>query len=166
MEESWIEFIRRATHHCEDLARKHGIHDWAETYRLRKWRFAAKTANATDNRWSLRLLGWRLWLRFLAHRRVGRPNLRWDDDIDTCAGGDWRRVAADRQLWEAVAPGFVHKYCYIAFYQSLSFYLLAFFGDLRLLHQHRCYAASASRRRETNGCKYSATSRVPQSHVM
>ena len=110
MEESWIEFIRRATHHCEDLARKHGIHDWAETYRLRKSRFAAKTANATDNRWSLRLLGWRPWFRFLAHRRVGRPNLRWDDDIVTCAGDDWRRVAADRQLWEAVAQGFVHKY--------------------------------------------------------
>ena len=109
VEEPWVDYIRRATWHCECLAREHGVHSWVQTYRLRKWKFAGKTANALDRRWSFRLLGWRPWFRCTPHRRVGRPCKRWGDEIVALAGSDWKETARDTHLWALTAPGYADK---------------------------------------------------------
>eukprot|EP00973_Karenia_brevis_P010521 1427247-Karenia_brevis.AAC.1 len=38
--ESWLDWLRRATGIAEGLASKHGVSDWVEEQRRRKWRLA------------------------------------------------------------------------------------------------------------------------------
>ena len=106
-EESWVEYIRRATHICEQLVEKHGSCNWVRLQKTRKWKLAGKTASCIDGRWATRLLTWKPWFRTCARRRVGRPLKRWDDDIVALAGGDWPEVARDRLLWDALKEGYI-----------------------------------------------------------
>ena len=105
-EEPWIDFIKRSTHISERLAREHGVPDWLDTHRLRKWKLAGTVARRTDNRWSKRLLGWKPHFRTIPYRDVGRPCLRWSDAIADVAGGDWAKAAADEGLWMALSYAF------------------------------------------------------------
>ena len=79
--EDWPEYIKRATHTCEDLAERHGSIDWVISQHRRKCNLAAKCAIGDDQRWSCRLLHWRPWFRCSQHRNVGRPMKRWTDDF-------------------------------------------------------------------------------------
>ena len=86
-DEDWVEYIRRATHRCEELATVHGATDWIELQRKRKLKLAGQTARRTDGRWNKRLLDWTPWFRTVPRRDVGRPKKRWDDDLVDLAGG-------------------------------------------------------------------------------
>ena len=103
--ESWPDYIHRATHKVDALAAKYGVTDWVALHERRKWELAGKAARRTDNRWTRRLLAWRPWFRCVAHRDVGRPLTRWEDSIVRIAGGDWYDHAKDAELWSAAAPG-------------------------------------------------------------
>ena len=109
-EEAWPDFVQRATHRSEDLARSHGTTDWLTLQRRAKWRLAGKAATSTDGRWTKRLLAWKPWFRCSPSRDVGRPLKRWDEDLTALAGGDWAEIAQDSDMWcllgAAFAKGF------------------------------------------------------------
>jgi len=108
-EESWPDYIQRSTKLCEATAEKHGAKQWVLLQRLRKWKFAGLTAARADNRWSHRLLTWTPWFRTSVYRRVGRPSMRWGDDICKFAGASWLDAAKDPSLWEALSIGFAKR---------------------------------------------------------
>ena len=106
LDESWVDYIKRATYDCEALAAACGMLDWGNLYRQRKWKFAGQSARRRDGRWSARLLKWIPWFRAAAFRRVGRPQLRWDDDVSELAGGEWYDCAQDVELWSLLSAHF------------------------------------------------------------
>ena len=108
-DETWVEYIRRATHQSEERAASCGGRDWVQLQRTRKFKLAGKTAMQTDGRWNKRLLSWIPWFRASPHRNVGRPCKRWDDDIVHLAGGDWPSAAADPVVWEALRLHYVEQ---------------------------------------------------------
>ena len=79
--ENWPEYIKRATHTCEDLATRHGSTDWVVLYHNRKCTLAAKCALCDDHRWACRLLHWRPWFRCVQYRNVGHPMKRRADEF-------------------------------------------------------------------------------------
>ena len=101
-DETWIDYIARATHWAEDAFSQHGSCDWVALQRQRKWKFAGKVAADCDQRWDHKLLTWKPWFRVHAARRVGRPTKRWEEDIASIAGGSWPQVAKDKALWSAL----------------------------------------------------------------
>jgi hypothetical protein len=108
-EEDWVEYIKRATARCDQLAADHGVSDWVGLQRERKWKLAGQTANRDDQRWNTRLLTWKPWFRNLPYRSVGHPCKRWDDDIVKLAGGSWMDVAKDANLWQALKCGYLER---------------------------------------------------------
>ena len=54
--ETWGEYVVRATHVAEDAASALGFSNWSINFRKRKWRFAARSLQATDSRWPTRLI--------------------------------------------------------------------------------------------------------------
>ena len=99
VDESWVDFIIRATAEAENVAKKYGATCWLLVQRRRKWRFSGQTARRTDGRWSQRLLDWKPWFRCAPRRRVGRPTARWEDCFVQIAGGNWTEAAKDESLW-------------------------------------------------------------------
>ena len=106
-DEEWVAFMKRATACAESQMTALGYSTWVASCRQRKWRFAAKVATATDNRWSKRLLDWRPFFRCVPYRSVGRPFSRWHDCFVKMAGGDWINIASSN-LWACLEHGFVH----------------------------------------------------------
>ena len=81
--------------------------DWVTESRRRKWRFAGKLARVVDGRWSAEIISWDP--DHGIGRRVGRPLLRWADDIETVAGGKWVEAAQDDKLWAHLEEGYVQR---------------------------------------------------------
>jgi len=77
--ESWPDYISRATHRVEDMAFQHGCKDWVDVQCQRKCKLAAKTWLSTDGRWASRLMHWKPFFRCSPHRCVGHPVKRWSD---------------------------------------------------------------------------------------
>ena len=109
--EPFIDWLKRATHISEELAHKHGLQDWVDAQRSRKWRLAGHIARRTDGRWSTKLLSWSP----SGHRSQGHPMTRWRDELVSFTwsvygrGADWREIAQDRATWIALEEGFVNK---------------------------------------------------------
>ena len=104
--ETWVEYVRRATHAAEDKATSLGYQCWTVARKKCKWQFAGETARSSLQKWSTRLLAWRPWHRIRPSRRVGRPHLRWADELIACAGSNWISHAHDQSLWSLVQDGF------------------------------------------------------------
>ena len=107
-DETWVEYIQRATHKSEDLATSHGLRNWVELQRRKKWRIAGKTACGSENRWCKRILEWQPWFRCNPKRDVGRPLTRWNDDIVKMAGESWTETATDERFWRILEAGYLH----------------------------------------------------------
>ena len=80
-EESWPDFISRATHTSEDLIFTCGARNWVSLQDSRKHELAAKCMLADRARWCNKLLQWRPWFRCVPHRNVGHPRKRWMDSL-------------------------------------------------------------------------------------
>ena len=93
--EPWIDWIRRATRYAEDQLARLKIDSWVTTYRRRKWRYAGKLANEVEDCWTKSALDWTPG----GARKVGRPKLRWADDISKCL----EKVFGTRGNWQSVA---------------------------------------------------------------
>ena len=108
--EPFIDWLRRATHISEQLANKHGLQDWVDAQRSRKWRLAGHVARRTDGRWSTKLLS----LTPDGYRCQGRPLTRWRDELVSFTASvceaDWRALAQDRATWAAMEEGFVNNF--------------------------------------------------------
>ena len=105
-DEEWHEYVQRATHVVEDHCAQLGYENWEVLQRKRKWKLAGRMAQSADGRWGFKLLNWKPWFRHLPWRSVGRPCLRWDDDIVHLAGDDWPETAKDAALWSMLEEGF------------------------------------------------------------
>ena len=77
MREDWSVYMQRCARLIEDYDKKFALTPWACQFRAQKWRFAGSIARAKDNRWSNIILDWAP----CGGRSVGRPCLRWQDDI-------------------------------------------------------------------------------------
>ena len=97
--EAWPDYVRRATHFSEELAKRHGATDWVALQKAPKWHFAGRCAACSDGRWSKQLLSWKPWFRCDPKRNVGHPHKRWEDDFVKIAGPDWQTSAGRPDLW-------------------------------------------------------------------
>ena len=107
MLEPWVDYIQQATSVAEKAASLSGMVDWTIAHRPRKWTFAGKVARAEDQRWNEKLLGWRP--EHSKGRPVGRPRLRWSDDLCKLAGGDWIACANNQAIWNSLPGVFAEK---------------------------------------------------------
>ena len=85
-EMDFVEWLRLATHEVREAMRRYRVNDWVTEQRQRQWSFAAKTMNKKDDRWAKLLMvksagGKGIGDPDTQHRRPGRPNKRWTDDI-------------------------------------------------------------------------------------
>ena len=107
--ETWVEYVIRATHVAEDAASALGFSNSSIKFRMRKWGFAARSLQATDSRWSKRLINWRPWFRSTARRPAGRPFARWSDCFCKYAGGEWPAILTDKEATRIHLPGFLSQ---------------------------------------------------------
>ena len=69
---------------------------------------ASRAANADADRWTRRILSWKPWFRMTPRRCVGRPLMRWDDDLVALAGDSWPDAARNKMIWDAAASAYVN----------------------------------------------------------
>jgi hypothetical protein len=72
-----------------------------------KWRWAGHVARSSDEKWTKKLL---IWRPRESKRSVGRPQLRWRDDIVGHVGISWMRIAEDRKRWRQMEEAFVQEW--------------------------------------------------------
>ena len=80
-DESWVEYVRRATHVAEQRCADLGHEAWDGRQRALKRNFAIKLTAGNTEKWSTKLIKWEPWFRSASWRRVGRPCKRWSDDL-------------------------------------------------------------------------------------
>ena len=104
------------------------IEDWVTLQRRRKWRWAHKVATSTQEAWGPLVLKWdpSPHLGVFQNRRIGRPNLRWADDIKkylywtlhTTTPAEsinprfdnaWLEYARSTSHWKQLEDGYAHK---------------------------------------------------------
>lgn len=71
-----------------------------------KWRWAGHVARMKDNRWTRRIIDWR---PYEGHRKQGRPERRWRDDIESAAERGWIGIAQDRVAWRHLEEAYISK---------------------------------------------------------
>ena len=79
VEETWVEWIVRATSKAEKEMKSLNIMGWVEAQQARKEQLANRIRSCTDERWVKRLM---IWEPRGGFRRVGRPCTRWTDSVD------------------------------------------------------------------------------------
>ena len=80
VKEQWVEYIKRATHSAEELFASHKSTNWIQMHFCRKRTLLVRMLSSEDSRWSQQVLSW-IPLHGLK-RSIGRPRLRWHDDMD------------------------------------------------------------------------------------
>ena len=78
-DETWVEYIKRATKRSEDIMTTYGSTNWVQLHHTRKNQFAGKVALQEDQRWNKLLLEWQPMHG--RGRQPGRPMKRWTDDL-------------------------------------------------------------------------------------
>ncbi|CAH2105276.1 unnamed protein product [Euphydryas editha] len=68
-----------------------------------KFKWAGHVARLKDKRWTSKVA---TWDGPQGKRRVGRPYMRWEDDIKKIAGPDWIHIAKDREKWKSLEEAF------------------------------------------------------------
>jgi hypothetical protein len=79
-DETWVDYIQRATHKSEELAAPY-VSDWAAKRAACKAKLVERIRQMPRDRWCRRVLEWTPWFRCSPKRRVGHPALRWLDDV-------------------------------------------------------------------------------------
>ena len=82
--EPWPEFIKRATRIAEETTKQLNMQEWTTTYWKKQWKWANRIANQQQLRWSRLVAEWDPTTDNPQHaqRKQGRPQKRWDDDIN------------------------------------------------------------------------------------
>ena len=114
--EPWVAWIRRVTHRIEEQARKLNIQSWISKARAAKWKWAQQVVQHDASRWTHQVLFWDPELysdepRGRAHRRQGRSNLRWADEITQFfhhhqTTTRWQDTAANKNAWDKLTDDF------------------------------------------------------------
>ena len=112
-EETWVEWLRRVTHEAEEQMARLQIENWVAAYKRTKWRWARRLSELPSERWTTVASNWTPALDLRTYRSVGRPKLRWTDDIEAClcssgyGNVQWQMLARDGRLWESLEAAFV-----------------------------------------------------------
>ena len=111
--EPWLDWLKRVTSEAEKKLGELGYDDWLTKQRRKKWRWAKRIANMSEDRWALKASLWDPQWSIKASRGVGRPKLRWDQDIlaflnEQKITNPWLEVAK-QPLWEELEPLFVSR---------------------------------------------------------
>ena len=106
-EEACVEYMQRLAAMIDDIAAQHSMRDWVVEHRRTKWRVSGEIARKVDRRWSTHIIFWKPFCGI--GRTRGRPKLRWSDDLEHFAGGDWQDVARDRAVWKNLEEGFATR---------------------------------------------------------
>ena len=112
-EETWVQWIQRATAAVEQHMRESGVEYWHVVQRRRKWKWAGRVLNMDCSRWASKVLA---WTPQDGRRKIGRPCLRWLDDITgflRANGADfdevaWMSLAANLDEWAALEDSFAN----------------------------------------------------------
>ena len=67
--------------------------------RKRKWIYANNLMTRDHTRWQVRLLNWKP----SGNRAVGRPRMRWEDDLKMFAGTEWKNIATTSEWFQSMA---------------------------------------------------------------
>ena len=120
-EESYVDWIQRATRQAVNAAKAAGIRFWVEGHHAAKWQWAGHLARMSEDRLASRATFWRdsLWwkteMQLPQSLRIRRPFrthwFRWEDDLrryaDRQGWDSWQAVAQDRQQWKSASADFV-----------------------------------------------------------
>ena len=74
-DESYVDWIKRATHHAEQEYERFGFPTWLQAQEVRKSKLFQKLQECTDRRWGSLALKWDP----IGRRSTGRPAKRWTD---------------------------------------------------------------------------------------
>lgn len=70
---------------------------------IQKFRWAGHIARYLDNRWTINVTTWK---GPPGKRRVGRPHVKWEDDIRQIAGTNWLQIAKNKEKWKSLEEAF------------------------------------------------------------
>lgn len=87
----------------EWLRERSKVEDIATRIARQKWEWAGHVARMPD-KWSKKILEWRPWGR---RRGVGRPMMRWADEIRKTAGTKWQEIAKNRKEWKGRKEAYI-----------------------------------------------------------
>lgn len=107
MERSMLGISLRDKIKNEEIRRRTGVKDIVERIAELKWQWTGHIARQKDGRWTPRIIEWR---PREAKRSVGRPPLRWIDDIKQIAGNRWYQVAQSRWEWKMLGKAYIQEW--------------------------------------------------------
>ena len=106
MERCILAITRRDRKRIEWIRQKTQVTDVIHRIKSLKWQWAGHLARRTDNRWTTRITQW--YPRGVKRPR-GRPNMRWDQDINKIAGTTWSQLAQNRIAWAQLKEEYLRE---------------------------------------------------------
>ena len=115
--ETFVDWVQRATSKVHAMAKRYNIQDRQEKHLRLKWEWAGHVVRMDHRRWSRRTLLWKgedSFATTAARASVGRPRLRWEDELDAFANAkgwtSWQIVARNWSTaeWNKCRHDFVH----------------------------------------------------------
>ncbi|CAH2259080.1 jg17259 [Pararge aegeria aegeria] len=93
----------------EEIRRRTRVTDILVAQRVAKlkWKWAGHIARRTDGRWGSKVLEWR---PRTGKRSVGRPPIRWTDDIKRVAGSRWKQAEPDSGFRNSLQKTYVQQW--------------------------------------------------------
>ena len=106
--EEWVAWMIRATQIVDETMQKFNIQGWVEEAHRRKYRWAGRVAQCSDDRWTKNVLTWSTE----GSRRAGRPEMRWTNSLNNFFGEDsgnitWMTLAEDTNFWNDFEESYV-----------------------------------------------------------
>ena len=121
-EESWVDWMVRATHAAVRVASQASVRDWRQYHWSRKWAWAGHVARSSADRWLYKITAWRDWewqelCNSIGVDRQLRPSrrrwMRWEDSIRSFAKSlgwiGWMEQAHDRETWTSYGEDFCSR---------------------------------------------------------
>lgn len=81
------------------------LHNISIEARRLKWKWAGHVARMNNSRWAKKITE---WTPLNKKRSVGRPRIRWCDELVKGAGVNWSTKAKDRDLWLSKSKNVLH----------------------------------------------------------
>ena len=102
-DEDWATYMQRSARIIDATSVNFNLTAWSTQAKARKWKYAGFLARCQDQRWSQCILD---WTPEQYKRPVGRPPIRWIDDIVEYAGDGWKDLAQDTDAWDYFLSGY------------------------------------------------------------
>ncbi|CAH2236485.1 jg21245 [Pararge aegeria aegeria] len=90
-----------------EIRRRTRVTDIAQRVAKLKWQWAAHIVRRRDGRWGSKVLECQ---PHTGKRSVGRPPMRWTDDIKRLAGSRWIQAAQNRGIWNSLQKTYIQQW--------------------------------------------------------